>query len=103
MQTITLRVADNGIIKEIKDDNINAGGEAYESIHLYEFTNNESKIKFIHDVCIDIGLDFGNSRQKNQIQIKGGWGVHYTPTKQEINLAITELKNKIEELEKIKS
>ena len=52
MQTITLRVADNGIIKEIKDDNINAGGEAYESIHLYEFTNNESKINLTKELTI---------------------------------------------------
>ena len=103
MQTITLRVADNGIIKEIKDDNINAGGEAYESIHLYEFKDVDSKIKFIHDICIDIGLDFGNSRQRNQIQIKGGWGKHYTPTNTEIDKTILELQNKIKELKELKT
>ena len=73
MQVITLKVADNGVIKEIKDDNINAGGESYESIRLYEFINTKAKIKFMHDVCIDIGLDFGNSRQKSQIQLVEDW------------------------------
>ena len=102
MQIITLKVADNGVIKEIKDDNINAGGEAYDSIRLYEFTNDSSKIKCIHDICIDIGLDFGNSRQKNQIQLNSGWGEHYTPTKQEIDSKILELQNKINELSKLK-
>ena len=102
MQKITLRVADNGIIKEIKDDNINAGGEAYESIQLYEFNTTESKIKFIYDVCVDIGLDFGNSRKKNQIQITEGWGKHYTPTKAEIDIQINNLRNRITELEKLK-
>ena len=103
MQVITLKVADNGIIKEIKEDNINAGGEAYESVRLYEFSNADAKIKFIHDVCIDIGLDFGNSRQKNQIQLVNNWGNHYTPTKKEIEEKITLLTKEIDELRKLKA
>tara|TARA_R110002096_G_scaffold332922_2_gene526928 strand:+ start:1891 stop:2199 length:309 start_codon:yes stop_codon:yes gene_type:complete len=102
MQVITLKVADNGVIKEIKDDNINAGGESYESIRLYEFIDSNRKLNFINEVCVDIGLDFGNSRQSNQIQVVHGWGEHYTPSKNEINEKIIELQNKIEELLKIK-
>ena len=102
MQIITLKVADNGVIKEIKDDNINAGGEAYESIRLYEFKDAQSKVNFIHDLSIDIGLDFGNSRQKNQISIIETWGEHYEPTKDEINSKIIELQAAINKLSKIK-
>ena len=102
MQVITLKVADNGVIKEIKDDNINAGGETYESIRLYEFTDSKRKLSFIKDLCVDIGLDFGNSRQKNQIQLVDGWGEHYTPSKKEIEDRIVDLQKVIEELSKRK-
>ena len=102
MQVITLKVADNGVIKEIKDDNINAGGETYESIRLYEFNDSKSKLNFIKDLCVDIGLDFGNSRQKNQIQLVDDWGEHYSPSKMEIVEKIKSLQNTIEELSKIK-
>ena len=102
MQVITLKVADNGVIKEITDDNINAGGESYESVRLYEFSGSVSKIKFIHDLCVDIGLDFGNSRQKKQMQLIEQWGEHYSPDKKEIESKITELQNQITNLSKIK-
>ena len=100
MQIITLKVADNGVIKEIKDDNINAGGEVYESIRLYEFNNAHNKVKFMQELCIDIGLDFGNSRQKNQIKISESWGDHYEPTKAEKDAKIIELQNQINKLSK---
>ena len=103
MQVITLRVADNGVIKEIKDDNINAGGEAYESVRLYEFNSVKAKVNFMHDVCIDIGLDFGNSRLKNQIQLVEDWGKHYTPSKNEIEDKIVRLQKMINELTKLKA
>ena len=102
MQIITLKVADNGVIKEIEDDNINAGGESYESVRLYEFNNSEGKLKFIKDLCVDIGLDFGNSRQKNQIQLVKGWGEHYAPSKKEIEAKMVELQDVINGLSKIK-
>ena len=64
MQEVNLKIADNGVIKTITDDNINAAGENYESTVVYDFEKGiEDRINFINDICIDIGLDFGNSKQ----------------------------------------
>lgn len=99
MQTITLKIADNGVIKEIHDDNINAGGDTYESVRLYEWCGGpENKKKFMRDICLDIGMDFGNSRIINQIKIIEDWGVHYEPTKPEVNSRIKMLEKELKEL-----
>ena len=37
MQEIKITLADNGVIKSVYDDNINGGGEEYESTTVYEF------------------------------------------------------------------
>ncbi len=92
MQKISLELADNGVIKKIEDDNINAAGETYESIVVYEIEkNNNNKIKFINEVCLDVGVDFGNSKSKNQIKVIEDWGDNYRPT-------VPEIKNKLETL-----
>ena len=99
MQTITLKIADNGVIKEIHDDNINAGGDTYESVRLYEWSGGpENKKKFMRDICLDIGMDFGNSRIVNQIKIIEDWGIHYEPTKPEVKLRIKTLEKELKEL-----
>ena len=98
MQTITLNIADNGIIKTIHDDNINGAGEQYESTVVYEFSSNEKKIEFIYDLCVDMGLELGNSRSGSQIQIIEGWGEDYQPTSEQIKNKIEELKSQIERL-----
>ena len=100
MQKITLQIANNGIIKTIEDDNINGAGESFESTVVYEFNTNQNKISFIEDICIDIGLEFGNSRSENQIQVVEGWGEHYEPTKEQIENKIKELSNKLKEYSK---
>lgn len=101
MQEITLKIADNGVIKTVTDDNINAGGEKYESVIVYDFEKgNDDKLNFIKDVCIDIGLDFGNSKQYNQIRVVADWGVNYNPSTIETKHKIQTLRDKIKELEK---
>lgn len=92
MQKISLQLADNGVIKKIEDDNINAAGETFESIVVYEIENNNAnKIKFINEVCLDVGVDFGNSKSRNQIKVIEDWGANYRPT-------VPEIKNKLETL-----
>jgi hypothetical protein len=98
MQKITLQIADNGVIKTIEDDNINGAGESFESTVVYEFSTNQNKISFIYDLCIDMGLELGNSRSSSQIQIKEGWGEHYEPTDTEIKNKIKELTSELERL-----
>lgn len=101
MQEINLQLADNGVIKHIKDDNINAAGESFESTVVYEFNNNENKIKFIEELCVEVGLEFGNSKSKQQIQISSGWGKHYKPTAHEIQGKIKDLQKEIAHLNKL--
>lgn len=99
MQEISIRLADNGVIKSVFDDNINGGGEEYESTIVYEFDSTINKIRFIEELCVDIGLEFGNSNSKNQIQVREGWGSSYTPSEKEISFKIKNLKARISNLE----
>jgi hypothetical protein len=99
MQKISLELADNGVIKKITDDNINAAGETFESVVVYEIEGgNKNKIKFINELCVDVGVDFGNSRTREQIKIIEGWGDNYTPTNSEIKMKIESLSNEIQRL-----
>lgn len=102
MQKITLQIADNGVVKTIYDDNINGAGEEFESTVVYDFDNAENKLKFLKDLSIDIGLEFGNSRSKEQIQVQMGWGQHYDPTPTEAAQKIEQLKVQIEQLSQSK-
>jgi len=101
MQEVNLKLADNGVIKTVTDDNINAAGENYESVVVYDFDKGlENKLNFIHDICIDIGLDFGNSKQSNQIQITSDWRPNYVPSSIEIKNKVQSLRLLIQDLEK---
>lgn len=98
MQTVKIVLADNGVIKTVIDDNINSAGELFESTIIYDFANKESKIKFIKDLSVDIGLSFGNSKAKNQIKIIEDWGVDYKPTDAEMLEKIERLEEQLAEL-----
>jgi hypothetical protein len=100
MQQVKLQLADNGVIRTVVDDNINGGGESYESTTVYEFNTITNKIRFIEELCIDIGLEFGNSKSKTQIQIKSDWGATYKPTQKEIDFKIKNLEAYIKQLRK---
>ena len=99
MQQIKIQLADNGVIKTVVDDNINGGGESYESTTVYEFDTNANKIRFIEELCVDIGLEFGNSKSKSQIQVTDGWGEHYQPTQKEADFKIRNLEIQIKEIQ----
>lgn len=98
MQTVKITLADNGVIKTVTDDNINAAGESFESTTIYDFDNKNSKIKFIKDLCIDIGLSFGNSKSKQQIKVVEDWGVDYSPTQSEKEEKIKALEFQLKKL-----
>lgn len=104
MQNIRLELADNGIIKIVEDDNINAAGEVYTSVTVYDFESSnstESKINFINDLILDSGLELGNSKDKNQIKISVEWGDEYQPSKTEIEEKIKELKGDLKRFEEM--
>jgi hypothetical protein len=83
MQTVKITLADNGVIKTVVDDNINSAGESFESTTVYDFDDATAKLRFIHELCVDIGLSFGNSKSKHQIQVIEDWGKDYIPTNEE--------------------
>jgi len=103
MQEIKIQLADNGVIKTVIDDNINGAGESFESTNVYEFNTVTNKIKFIDDLCVDIGLELGNSKSKSKINISSGWGEDYLPTPAEIDTKIQKLQSEISRLQKIKN
>lgn len=103
MQQVKIQLADNGVIKTVIDDNINGGGESYESTTVYEFDTNSNKIRFIEELCVDIGLEFGNSKSKTQIQIHSDWGEHYKPSAKEIDFKIKNLEYRLKELQESKN
>lgn len=96
MLSIGIEPADNGIIKTLVDDNVNGGGEEFESRHVYEFTGpmkRSNQVKFIKDLVFDLGMDVGTELDPDFLQIYVGWGKQYTGSDSEI-------KNKIQILEK---
>ena len=104
MQNIRLELADNGIIKIVEDDNINAAGEVYTSVTVYDFESSnsiESKLNFINDLILDSGLELGNSKVKNQIKKSVEWGDEYQPSKTEIEEKIKELKGDLKRFEEM--
>ena len=104
MQNIRLELADNGIIKIVEDDNINAAGEVYTSVTVYDFESSnsiESKLNFINDLILDSGLELGNSKDKNQIKISVEWGDEYQPSKTEIEEKIKQLKSELKHFEEM--
>jgi hypothetical protein len=72
MITVVLDIADNGVVKIIEDDNYNGNGEVNVTKTLYVFDEDpdyENKIKFLKDLCLDIGLSIGNKDDQKRLNI----------------------------------
>tara|TARA_A200000159_G_C7325925_1_gene340957 strand:- start:676 stop:999 length:324 start_codon:yes stop_codon:yes gene_type:complete len=96
MITVQIEPADNGVLKFLIDDNVNGGGEEYTSRVVYDFegaAGRVNQVKFLKDLVLDLGLTTGTQMDPNELKISTGWGNQYVPNK-------TEIKNKIEALEK---
>ena len=98
MQIVKITLADNGIIKTVLDDNINSAGESFESTTVYDFEDQSAKIRFINEICVDIGLSFGNSKNKHQIQVIEDWGIDYIPSPDEKLEKIKKLKKELDRI-----
>jgi len=109
MVSISLELADNGVIKTIKDDNYNGAGELYEGKRVFEIDvdpTHEKKLEFIYSLCRDLGLDLGNDFSNNVLKFDIGWGNDYNPTVDElekkVNLMKAEMKLLTSTLKNIK-
>ena len=102
MQKISLEIADNGIIKTVTDDNINAAGEVFESKVVYDLENGDTtstKLNMLYELSEDMGMELGNSKQRDQIKIISDWGDSFIPQKEDKE----ELQIRIKELEQLTS
>lgn len=72
MVTVVLDIGDNGVVKIIEDDNYNGNGEINVTKTLYVFDGDpdyENRIKFLKDLCLDIGLNLGNIKDQKRLNI----------------------------------
>jgi len=95
MVTVVIDSADNGIIKTIKDDNINGAGANYESKTVYDFKEDvyhDRKIGFFYELAADLGIETGNIHKNNNLVMSTHWGMSYRPSKEEIAVRIDTLK-----------
>ena len=72
MVTIVLDIADNGVVKVLEDDNINGAGESFISKTIYDFGDDgdfKNRIKFLKELCLDIGLQTGNDIDKKRLNM----------------------------------
>jgi cob(I)alamin adenosyltransferase len=100
MIKIILEPADNGVIKIIKDDNINGAGESHEEKFVYEMKNNISDIKrFVFDLLDDLAIETGGKFSQSTIKMIEDWGSEYEPTKKQIEKKIKDYQTEISYLE----
>ena len=87
MLSIAIEPADNGIIKTLVDDNVNGGGEEFESRQVYEFDGpmkRSNQVKFLKDLVFDLGMDIGTDLDPDLVRITMGWGAQYKGSENEI-------------------
>lgn len=108
MITIQLTNARNGIIKKVIDTQYNGVDQSAELTTVYEF-NEENKLEyflklvdFLEDISSDLGLDFGNDHDPIQFGFDVDWGTKYTPTKEEVNDKIKDLRTTLKDLKDYK-
>ena len=109
MVTIILDIAENGVVRTLEDDNINGNGEMYAQKLLYSFDNDrdfKNRIKFLKDLCLDIGLGLGNKEDQKRLNIglankpKPASSLTHSELKKRISAAETLLKDYKKQLEK---
>jgi len=105
MVSITIELADNGIIKKITDDNHGGVKKLHQIVQVYEKQNSdkfEHTIKFLSDISEDLGLDCGNAFDKNVLKFKTDWGENFKPSLDDIDYRMKQLKREIEILKEWK-
>lgn len=101
MVEITLEPARNGVIKKIRDTNHGGSSSQMTVTDVYEIDteqddSHETLMRFIYEICEDLGLDVGNKFSSQVMKIQFSWGSHYEPHTEEISSRIAELEAELE-------
>lgn len=107
MIKIQLSNAENGIIKTVSDTQYNGADKSIEITRVYEL-DEDSEIYFdivagiLMDISRDLGLELGGNYDRDQLNFQIDWGISYSPTLEEVNEKIKDLKREIRELNEYK-
>lgn len=64
---VKLKIADNGVIKQITMQQVNGTDHTEESIIAYDFNDIDSKVQFFNDLCHDLGIEVKQNKHKLNI------------------------------------
>jgi len=106
MIKIIIEPAENGVVKTIQDDNINGGGEFFDSKKVYDFEDDNGNYykntqAFLNDMIKDLGIDTGNTFSRDTLIFDIDWGEKYIPNKEDIQNKIVEYKAILDKLKKL--
>jgi len=106
MITIKLEIASNGVIKTVADNNYNGAGSKHESKTVYNTDDDpgfEQRIKFIYEICDDLGINLGNKYDEETLDFEVNWGHKYEPTLDQLKKLVKHTTEELKELKKWKS
>ena len=107
MIKINLSNAENGIIKSITDSQYNGADQSVEITRVYEIDEEHEEYfdkvtGFLLDISKDLGLNLGGKFDREQLVFDIDWGEGYTPSIEEIDEKIKELKYELKFLQAYK-
>ena len=106
MITIKLEIASNGVIKTVTDNNYNGAGSKHESKTVYSTEDDpgfEQRIKFLYEICDDLGVNLGNKFDAETLDFEINWGSHYEPTLDQVKRLIKDSQKNLKELKEWKA
>lgn len=106
MITIKLEIASNGVIKTVTDNNYNGAGSKHESKTVYSTEDDpgfEQRIKFLYEICDDLGVNLGNKFDAETLDFEISWGSHYEPTLDQVKRLIKDSQKNLKELKEWKA
>lgn len=96
--SVIFKIADNGIIKEVTDYNVNGTADSDEYTFVYEFKDGKEKettIQLMGDLIDDLGLPTGSKFEKEVVTLGIEPGSHFNPDAEWIESKISELEQEL--------
>jgi hypothetical protein len=108
MIKIELNNADNGVIKKVIDTQYNGVDQSAEIVKVYELDEDdrlsyyEKLVTLLKDISRDLGLDMGSDYEEAKLVFDLDWGDKYTPTIEDLDLRIKDLRSELNALREYK-